>query len=390
MYVMGKEEAEAASRVIASGQLFRYRGGEGEVDQFEREWAAKIGTEHAVAVTSGTAALICALVGLGIGPGDEVIVPGYTFMATAIAVLAVGALPVIAEVDESLTLDPADAERKVTPRTRALIPVHMNGLPCDLDGVMAVAQRHGLLVLEDACQADGGSYRGRRLGSIGDAGAFSFNYFKIITCGEGGAVVTNSREVYERAVIMHDGGCAFWDQVMVKQTPIFGGCNFRLNEILGAILRVQLGRLDGILAALRAEKRRLREELAGERAFALSPVRDPEGDCATTLGLLFPSGEQARAFMARLQQAGVGCGSPINSGRHVYVNWEPVMNQLGAHHPALDPYRLATAPVKYSPDMCPRTLSALERTVFLGLSATRQPQELAEIIANIKQAAQAA
>ena len=158
MYIIGKEESDAVARVIESKQLFRYRGGEGgETDTFEKEWAAKIGSKYALAVTSGTAALIIGMVGMGVGPGDEVIVPAYTFMATALGPLAVGAVPIIADVNESLTIDPADIERKITPRTKAIIPVDMVGLPCDMDGVMDVAKRHGLKVLEDACQADGGS-----------------------------------------------------------------------------------------------------------------------------------------------------------------------------------------------------------------------------------------
>ncbi len=212
MYIIGKEEADAVQRVIESKKLFRYLDGdESESARFEAEWAAKIGARHAVAVTSGTAALIAALVGLGVGPGDEVIVPAYTFMATALAPLAVGAVPIIAEVDASLTLDPVDAERKITPRTRAIIPVHMVGLPSNMDALMAVARRHNVKVLEDACQADGGSYGGKRLGSIGDAGAFSFNHYKIITCGEGGVMVTDDETVYHRALVFHDGGSVFRD-----------------------------------------------------------------------------------------------------------------------------------------------------------------------------------
>ncbi|HEY3417439.1 MAG TPA: aminotransferase class I/II-fold pyridoxal phosphate-dependent enzyme, partial [Armatimonadota bacterium] len=228
MYIMGEEEVAAVRRVIESGQLFRYRGGEGgETDQFEKAWSEKIGVQHTVSLTSGTAALICAMVGLNIGPGDEVIVPGYTFMATAIGPLGVGAVPIIAEVDESLTIDPADVERKITPRTKAIIPVHMNGLPCNMDVIMAIARKHGIAVVEDACQADGGSYKGQRLGSIGDVGAFSFNHFKIIACGEGGALVTNDRVIFERALIHHDSGCVFRDHADQLGIPFFAGWNFR-------------------------------------------------------------------------------------------------------------------------------------------------------------------
>lgn len=388
MYIIGEDEVQAVRRVIESGQLFRYRGGEGgETDKFEQEWSLVIGVAHTIAMTSGTAALICGLVGLGIGPGDEVIVPAYTFMSTALAPLAVGAVPIIAEVDESLTLDPADFEQKITPRTKTVIPVHMSGSPCNMDAVMDVARRHGLAVLEDACQADGGSYKGKRLGSIGDAGAFSFNQFKIITCGEGGALVTDRREVFERAVIHHDGGCIYREHASGIKAPFFAGSNFRITEVLSAILRVQLRRLDGILAALRKEKRTMMSELEAESAFALSPIHDRDGDCATTLGLLLESGTKARAFLEHLKAEGVEAGTPIDSGRHVYTNWEPVLEQRGAHHPALDAFRLAASPVSYSPDMCPRTLSNLERTVCIATTPTRSAEDLAHLIKRIKKAA---
>lgn len=385
MYTMGKEEIEAVRRVLESRQLFRYRGGEGgESDQFEAEWAAKIGVRHALAVTSGTAALMCGLVGLGVGPGDEVIVPAYTFIATANAALAVGAVPIIAEVDASLTLDPADVVRKITPRTKVLIPVHMNGLPANMDALMKIAGQHHLKVLEDACQADGGSYGGQRLGSIGDAGAFSFNYYKIITCGEGGVLVTNNEEVYQRARIFHDGGSVFRSYAPQVNTPFFAGMNFRINEILSAILRVQLTRLDDMLDALLTEKRLMAQALEGAGDFTLNPVNDIEGDCGTTLGLLFPSGERVREVLARLDAAEVDADTPIDSGRHVYTNWDPILKQQGAHHPGMDAFKLASSPVEYSVDMCPKTLDYLARTIFLHTSPTRPRAELEALIETIK------
>ena len=196
MYEIVQDEIDAVTAVLRSGQLFRYRGGEGgQADTCEKRLVELCGCKYALVVTSGTAALICALVGLNIGPGDEVIVPAYTWLASAGAVLNVGAIPVLANVDESLTLDPADFERRIGPRTKAVIPVHMGGRPSNMDAIMDVAQRHGLHVVEDACQAIGGSYRGRRLGTIGAAGAFSFNQFKTISCGEGGALLTSDRKM---------------------------------------------------------------------------------------------------------------------------------------------------------------------------------------------------
>ncbi|MBI5093311.1 MAG: DegT/DnrJ/EryC1/StrS family aminotransferase [Candidatus Hydrogenedentes bacterium] len=388
MYTMGSEEIDAVRRVIESGMLFRYRGDEtSETDYFEREWAEKIGVAHALAVTSGTAALTCALVGLNLGPGDEVIVPAYTWIATALAPLAVGAIPVLAEVDTSLTLDPADVERKITPRTKAIIPVHMCGLPCNMTALMDVAARRGLRVVEDSCQANGGSFQGRRLGSIGHVGCNSFNYFKIITCGEGGAVVTNDMEIHQRAMMYHDAGIAFRPHADQIQIPFFAGSNYRMNDILSAILRVQTRRLDGILQALRNEKQILREALAGGSPFTLSPVNCPEGDCGTTFGMLFDSADEARAMVENLAKRGVTANRPIDTGRHVYTNWEPIIERRGAHHPARDPYQQSPGvALNYARDMCPKSLDYLARTVFIATSINRPQDELARIVDEVKTA----
>ena len=202
--VIGDEEIEAVSELLRSQQLFRYQSS--HVVEFEREAAAFLGVEHALMVNSGTSALVCALTGVGAGPGDEVIVPGYTYIATAAAVIATGAVPVIAEIDESFGLDPADVERKITPYTKAVVPVHMRGVSARLDDLMAVARKHGLMVVEDCSQCVGGEYRGRRVGTYGDAAAWSLNYYKTISSGEGGLVFTNDRDIFERASFASDPG----------------------------------------------------------------------------------------------------------------------------------------------------------------------------------------
>jgi dTDP-4-amino-4,6-dideoxygalactose transaminase len=363
MYEMGKKELEAVRRVIESGQTFRYRGGEGGfTDRFEAALARKMGVKHVITTTSGTGALICAMVGLGVGPGDEVIVPAYTFMATALAPLAVGAVPVIVDVDESLTMDPAAVEKAITRYTKAIIPVDMCGLPCDMAAIMRIARKRGLFVCEDACQAVGGSYRGRRLTSIGHVGVFSFNHFKNIACGEGGAVLTNDVVIYDRALIYHDGGAVFRKYADRVKTPFFPGLNFRVSEFQGAIMGEQLRRLDGILARLRARKRILSEILAGSDAFQLSPNNDIEGDCGSTLPLLFPTERAAKAYVEDKK-----CGGrPYDSGRHVYINWEPILRK-NFHHPALNPWKMARRPISYSRGMCARTLDILARTVCIGV-----------------------
>ncbi|MBI3832052.1 MAG: DegT/DnrJ/EryC1/StrS family aminotransferase [Planctomycetes bacterium] len=378
MYQMGEEEVEAAARVLRARKLFRYNPDQGagpaECELFEKEWAAKLGVPHTLLVSTGTAGLICALVGLGIEPGDEVIVPGYTFMATALAPLAMGAVPVLADVDAGLGLDPQDVARKITPRTKAVIPVHMSGHVADLDGLLAVVKGRGIKVLEDACQCVGGSYKGKRVGTIGDAGAYSFNYFKIISAGEGGAFCAKDVETYQRGRIYHDTGCAFRYDANKLQIPVFGGVNYRMDELRAAVLRVQLGRLDGIIAGLRKNYTKLRERLVGAPGIEFAPVHSPDGHCGACLYLRVESRAEAQALEQEGRAKGVGLALPFDSGRHVYTNWDPLMQRRGAFHPKIDPLHITEAgrAQKYAPDMLPKTLEHLERTVtvHIGLNWT--------------------
>ena len=229
----------------------------------EREIREMFGVKRAVLMTSGTASLTSALIGMGVGPGDEVIIPAYTYIATALAVVSTGAMPVVAEIDETLMLDPLDIENKITQRTKVILPVHMMGYPCDMERIMAVAKKHNLFVLEDACQGNGGFFKGKRLGSIGDAGAFSFNYFKIISAGEGGALLTNNQDIFEKALIYHDSGAIayFGDQMNGFSTEPVCGTEYRIGEITSAIMREQFKKLDGIVRDLRKNKALLMKEI---------------------------------------------------------------------------------------------------------------------------------
>lgn len=387
MYRIGKEEADAVARVISTKALFRVNDGAREVDHFEREWAEKIGSDYCLCLYGGTQALIAALVGMQVGPGDEVIVPGYTFMATAIAVLAVGAIPVIAEIDDTMTLDPKDVEKKISTHTKAIIPVHMVGFPCNMGEIMRIAAKHNLLVLEDACQADGGSYKGKRLGTWGNAGAFSFNYYKLISCGEGGAIVTNDKTIYERALIYHDSGSAFRPYAKDLTVPIFIGTQCRANEIMGAILRVQLGRMDGILKDLRNVKKQFVDGLSGRPAISFARSNDAQGDCGTTIAFAFENEKSARLFA---KSEGVDGWLPIDSGKHVYINWEPVLNKRGGSMPATNPYNFPQNQglnMNYTNLMCPKTLDILKRTVYISLNPDWSAEEIERRIVCCKAAA---
>jgi len=381
MYRIGKEEIAAVTKVIESGQLFRVgnpaEGHLGECDHFEQEWARKIGSEYALLMCGGgTAALVCALAGIGIGPGDEVIVPAYTWLATATSVLTVGGIPVLAEVDETMALDPIDFERKIGPNTKAVIPVHMVGRPANLEAIISIARKHHLKVVEDSCQMVGGSYKGKRTGSWGDAGAFSFNWFKIISCGEGGALVTNDRNIYEIASIYSDSGSAFRPKAVELQVPIFVAQQYRADEIMGAVMRVQMHRLDGILADLRTTRRRYEEALSGIPGVHVAPSNDPEGDCGVVLMLQFDEPERASAFVGTCPIS--GCLG-IDHGKHVYTNWTPLLEKRIMHHPDMNPFHFQQNQglrMNYSDESCPKTLQLLRRTFFITMNPDWTGDEL--------------
>lgn len=384
---IAQEEEAAVLEVLRAKRLFRYYGpepGPSKVEELEKTFAAFVGAQHGLAVTSGTAALICGLTGFGIGPGDEVIVPAYTWIASASAVVAVGAVPIMAEVDESLTLDPHDIEAKISPYTKAIIPVHMRGAPCRMDVIMEVARKHDLLVLEDVAQADGASYKGRRLGAWGDAGAYSLQFNKIITSGEGGMLVTSRADVYERAVMFHDvvGG----QRNHVPEERILPGINFRMPELLGAVALVQLRRLDGLLADMRERKRFLKgvvEQAAPRRGVKTRIIHDPAGDASICLVFFLPDAAEARSVSAALDDEGLDNSVMYDANDvdyHVYPHWSPIMNQR-AWTPGGGPWVNHPRRIEYSKDMCPRTLDLLGRAVHIDVSPDLSATQLEEMAA---------
>ncbi|MCA9874999.1 MAG: DegT/DnrJ/EryC1/StrS family aminotransferase [Anaerolineales bacterium] len=355
-------EIFAAVRVLGRGGLSRYHtSGVSEVGKFEGELQEFFGVRHALAVNSGTSALICALVGAGVGPGDEVLVPAYTWVATAAAPLAVGAIPVLVEVDDSLTMDPTDIENKITERTRAIIPVHMINVVADMDAIMKIAAAHDLFVIEDACQAIGLTYQGRRIGSIGHAAAFSFNQHKNIKSGEGGALLTNDDRVHVRALMYHDVGSYIRPHSPAADEPLFVGVNFRMPEIAAAILRPQLRSLDRLLDKRRKHRQVVLQELAKfpQAGWHVSPHNDE--DAAANLTLKFDDPDKARAA-ASVQ----GVNRLFDTGRHVYTNWLPILERRTAH-PKSNPYRDRPNEEKLTERTCPQTLAILKRTCSIAM-----------------------
>jgi len=327
--LVGDEELAELTDVIRSGRLSRY-GPEDDtfpakVRSFEEAVEERAVVSHALAVNAGTSALYLALVGLGVGPGDEVIVPGFTYVATISSVVYARALPVLAEVDATFDLDPADVEARITPRTKAIVVVHMLGGPARIDELKALADRHGVALIEDAAQAFGAMHRGRWLGTIGDVGAYSFNEYKTITAGEGGMLVTSDDELYRRCFAMHDQGQVPDGRgLMVGEAPALG-LNFRMTEVHGALLVAQLRKLDRIREHLHDNRDRVWTLLKGLPGIGFRELTDVDGDLATHLVIVFPDAATASAVTEHLDSITLD-----HTGWHVYSQMQHLLDQRTA------------------------------------------------------------
>lgn len=374
MELIGEEEKRELLEVLEAGYLFRYGSPDNpafkaKVYKLEQEVAQLIGVRYAVAVNSGTTALLVTLAGLGVGPGDEVIVPGYTFIASMSSVIYARAIPILAEIDRTFNLDPADVRRKITPRTKAIMAVHMLGNPARLDELKAIADEHNLLLIEDCAQAFGASYKGRRVGSIGHAGTYSFNIFKTITAGDGGMVVTDDEAAYRRFFGFHDQGHSPLRMgVEVGRRP-FVGLDFRMTELTAAVLLAQLRKLETILSHLRANKRRFKEAIADLPGLKFREITDPEGECATLLTVILPSEEIARKIAGEL-----GTKVVADSGWHVYSNMEQILEQRTITPegcPFTCPYYTTKGgTVKYWKGMLPQTDDLLSRSINISIGVS--------------------
>ena len=342
----------------------------GKVYQVEREVADYCGVRYAVAVNSGTSALLTALAGLGIGPGDEVIVPGYTFIASMSSIIYSRAVPVLAEVDRTFNLDPADVEAKITPRTKAIMAVHMMGNPARLDELKAIADKHGLLLIEDCAQAFGATYKGRPVGSIGHAGTFSFNVYKTITSGDGGMVVTDDEEVFQRCFAFHDQG----------HSPLRTGVEIGkrpLDRPRLPLHRIAGGRPDRPVArSCRGSSATCEPTRSGTRRSspscpasnsASSPT--PRGTAATMLTVILPNEEIARAIAKDL-----GTKVAADAGWHVYSNMEQILEQRTVTPEkcpfTCSPYTDKGGSMRYWKGMLPRTDALLARSLNISIGVS--------------------
>ncbi|MEO6848613.1 MAG: aminotransferase class I/II-fold pyridoxal phosphate-dependent enzyme [Chthoniobacterales bacterium] len=404
---IGDEEIEAVTRVLRSKQVFRYfkNRGDSVVAQFEDLFAEKTRVPYVLAVNSGTSALICGLVGIGVSQGDEVLVPAYTYIATAAAVLALGAFPVLVEVDGSLTMNPEDIEHRITPRTKAIIPVHMRGVPCDLKPILKIANRNGLMVLEDCAQANGAFYHGAPVGAWGDAGAFSMQQSKVITCGEGGIVTAKAKRVFERAAIYHDSAYSFWMEgnpqaeggnpleAVRWRNQCFPGENYRQSELHGAVALEQLKKRDRILERTRVNKKQLRAACAEIPGAMVEISHDLEGDCGLSLAFFMADADAAQKISETLQAEGVPCGTRFSRqipDRHIFFHWDYLMEKRSPHLNGYPWNMPGDEPeIEYTRDMCPQTVNWMERAVILPIGHLMSEEYVAQICAAIRKVAKA-
>ncbi len=391
--MIGKEEIKEVLDVLETGILIRYnfdqeRKGIFKCREFETAFARYCGAKYALGVTSGSAALKVALAAMDVGPGDEVIVPAFTFLATYEAVLEVGAIPVMADIDASLGLDPDDIPRKITPYTKAVIPVHMCGAPARIDRIMEVARKHRLLVLEDNAQGCGAGFHGKKLGTFGDMGIFSFDYVKTVTTGEGGMVLTDNKEFADRADWYHDHGHDHRAENRALDGRTILGFNYRMNEIQGALGLAQLRKLDYIIAEQRKNKEAIKEALRAVPGVKFREIPDPAGDSATFLAFNLPKEDRAKAYQQSLRGRGVDTVRYKDNKWHYVPNWEHFLARATANsrkYPFADPgYK---GKVAYRREDIPQAEDIMGRTLVMAIQVKMSDEKITALRQGIAQAA---
>ncbi|NLX03799.1 MAG: DegT/DnrJ/EryC1/StrS family aminotransferase [Phycisphaerae bacterium] len=389
---LDEKEDQAVLDVLHKGSLFRYYGlGQPtKVDQFEAAAREFYGAEHALGLNSGTGALLTSMTALDVGPGCEVIVPAFLWVATVGAIVQLNAIPVLCEVDESLTMDPKDLEKKITPRTKLIVPIHMAGVPCDMDAIMAVAKKRGVAVLEDCAQCNGGSYKGKKVGTFGDMGIFSLQLNKNMTCGEGGLIITNDERLYHRAFAAHDMGMI---RVGGRLAPppedaLLWGAGRRMTELCGAVAGVQIAKLPQIVDRMRQSKRRIKSMLEGTAGLAFRQLCDAEGDSGPFLVLILESEAKAVRAAERMRQSGLHNVSRIaDYGLHIYYNIPSLVGKVPLSS-AGNPWSLpqnAESRYDYGQGACPRSDELFTRAVLVPIPSKLTAEQEKAAAAAIKE-----
>lgn len=387
--LIGSEEIKSVIEVLERKSPYRYYGENLalKVKSFEASVTKKFGTSYALAVTSGTAAIIVALKALGIGPGDKVIVPANTFIATAGAVIIAGAVPVFADIDDSLNIDPLKIEEHIDKYTRAILTVPLLGNPCEMDKINAVAKKHNLYVVEDVAQSMGCKYKGKYSGTIGDIGAFSLQINKVITTGDGGVVVTDNEKHYVRAVRYHDQGMFREKEGFLntnEKDDIFVGQNYRMSELSGAVAFEQFKKLDSILGAMRKVKYLVREQVKDISGIKLRRINDEEGDTGSKLMMILPDKEKAKLFTDALNAENISTSS-LYGGRPVYM-MPQIFNQRTVDKNSF-PFNQFDEKIVYKEGMCPFTEEILPRCAGISINPVLGEIDAQQIVEGIKKVA---
>ena len=385
--LIGEEERREVLQVLDSGVLMRYgfdaaRNGQWKSRELEQALGRRLNTRHAHVCSSGTAALSTALAACGIGAGDEVILPPFTFVADLEMVLLAGAVPVFAEIDQTLCLDPRSVASAITPKTKAVLVVHMCGSMARIDALVELCRTHKLILIEDAAQAAGATFRGKSLGTFGKIGCFSFDYVKTVTCGEGGAIVTDDEQIYNLAQAFTDHGHDHLgaDRGADKHPHI--GTNFRLSELNAAVGLAQLGKLDHILDVQRTHKGVLKEGLAGLKHLEFRELPDPAGDSATFLSFLLPTENDARNAAQDLGTAGVdGCFYWYDNNWHYHRKWDHIKTFAA-------PGRLPIDRFGYGADLTkaalPQSDAIMGRTISMLIKLRWTQEQVRDRLARLK------
>ncbi|NMC19048.1 MAG: DegT/DnrJ/EryC1/StrS family aminotransferase [Thermogutta sp.] len=381
------DEAEEKEliEVLKSRSPFRWWHAGSKVLEFEEAYAKHIGVKFALGVTSGTAALFTAMAALEIGPGDEVILPAWTWYADYDAIVLAGALPIFAEIDESFNIDPNDIEAKITPQTKAIIACHLQGTVADLDPIMEIAKRHKLYLLEDCAQCCGGKYKGKYVGSIGHIAINSFQLSKSITAGEGGAVLTDDPVLFERAVRFHDVSSLrspYSENLKGGLLAGFASCNFRMNEFTGAVMKAQLTKLETICERLRRNNRVVREGIADLAGIKLRKWPDVEGDIGYGVFLDLGNRERRDRFLRALRAEGIAANGP--SGSVILPIDGRIENKLTVH-PAWPSFNSPRGKaVEYGAKCCPRTIDIIHRFGGVMIDPNFDENDLQDIVKAIR------
>ncbi|MBI9092395.1 MAG: DegT/DnrJ/EryC1/StrS family aminotransferase [Desulfobacterium sp.] len=387
--IFGDEEKKEVMDVLETGVLFRYgfdqaRQGHWKAASFEKQLCETTGAGFSHLCSSGTAALSLALAACGIGAGDEVIIPPFTFVATFEAVINAGAVPVFGEIDETLCLNPDKLDAVVTERTKAVVPVHMCGSMARIDKLKAFCDAKGLTLIEDACQALGGSFKGKYLGTFGAMGCFSFDSVKTITCGEGGGIITDNKALYERADQYADHG---HDHLGGSDRGADGhpimGSNFRISELNAAVGVAQLKKLDKILEIQRRNKQAIKDAMTGLPGVTFRDIPDPDGDSATFLSFFMEDETKARNTAKALGEAGVdGCAYYYDNNWHYLKHWHHLKTLSGA---AKLPLELLENRPDYASVLVPDSDAIIKRNISMQIKLGWSDQEIDQRISKIKE-----